>query len=200
MSDENVGAETPNANEGGAHADDMVPKSEFTKVIGQRQDLKAKIREYEARFAQEESAKAEAQEAALRQQGENEKIIAARDEQLASVTAELEQLKWGQRFKNTAAAVSAKAGIDQGLAEALLLREKHVSGADVALEELSDEVVTELAKTLRSSNPSLFQTSGKGGSPSVPGLNEANKAPGEAGGRGKYFAMGQQMSAHNRKG
>ena len=179
----------PQANEGGAHddADDvMVPKTELTSVIAQRQQEKSKRRdaersaaELQAQLAQYEAKEREREEDAMRKRGEFEKLLQAEKASKAEVAAQLKTVLWDQRFKNTVSAVSAKAGIAPSLVEGLLLREKHVGGADVAPEDLTDEMVTVLAKSLRSAAPSLFETQGQGGSPNTPGLNMGNKKPGE---------------------
>ncbi len=200
MSEENTGVETPQANAGGAPFDEVVPKSEFAKVIGQRQDLKAKLRDYEAKLAEREAAEREAQEAALRAQGENEKIIEARDKRIAELEALEAKRVRKERFSLTASAVSAKAGLPVQIIEGLLLREEQVSGADVALDEVTDEAVTDLAKRLREAVPSLFETNGKGGSPNVPGLNMGNKARGEDNPEAnKWTLRARKASEHNRK-
>lgn len=177
MSDEQPGVDTPTA--AAEPKDDMVPRSELQKAIDKRQAAKGEAAELRAKVAEYEAEKKEAQEAQIRAQGENEKIIAERDKALAAALGELEQMKWQGRFSNTVAAVSAKTGLDPVLTEALLLREKQVSGADVALGEITDDGVTSLAKALKLSAPQLFQTKGVGGSPGVPGLNGANKDAGE---------------------
>ena len=169
---EQPGGETPEAPKTVSH-------EAFTGVVEQRQKLKSTVRDQAAKLAEYEAREKEAQEAALRSQGENEKIIAARDEALQATAAELQQLKWGIKFKDTVAAVSAKTGLDHVLTEALLLREQQVSGTEVALDELTDDSVLGLAKALKSSAPHMFATKGVGGSPSIPGLNVGNKAEGE---------------------
>jgi len=188
MAQENIETGLSQANEGGAHDDGdvMVPKSELTSVIGQRQAEKAKRREAEktaaemaAKLAEYEARDKEREEAEMRRRGEFEKLLDAERKSKAEVSAQLEKVLWDQRFQNTVSAVSTKAGIDPALTEGLLLRMQHVSGAEVALEEIDDEKVTGLAKALRGAAPSLFETKGKGGSPSVPGLNMANKDTGE---------------------
>ncbi len=177
MSDEQTGVDTPT--ETAEPKDDMVPRSELKRAIDKRQAAKSEAAELRARLAEFEASQKEAEEAQIRAQGENEKIIAERDKALAAALGELEQMKWQGRFSNTVAAVSAKTGLDPVLTEALLLRERQVSGADVALGELTDDGVTDLAKALKLSAPQLFQTKGVGGSPGVPGLNGANKDAGE---------------------
>ncbi len=173
----------------------VVSYDEFSKVVGQRQDLKGKLRDQAAQLAEYQAREKEAQEAAIRSQGENEKIIAERDKALAATTSELEQLKWGIKFNNTVAAVSAKTGLDHVMAEALLLRERQVSGTEVALEEISDDAVTGLAKALRASAPALFQAKGVGGSPTTPGLNMGNKAEGEGDAkRARIRALARDLS------
>lgn len=194
MSDDNTGSETQDDKGGAQHDDVMVPKSELTSVIGQRQAEKAKRRaaeqsaaEMAAKLAEYEARDQEREEEEMRKRGEFEKLLEAERKSKADISAQLEKVLWTQRFNNTVAAVSTKAGIDPTLTEGLLLRMQHVSGADVALEEIDDEKVTDLAKALRSAAPSLFQTDGKGGSPRAPGLNMGNKAAGEdlAGGADK---------------
>lgn len=167
MSEENLeGVETPAADDGGSgDSEEMVPKRHLDDIHQQRKKLKEKIREKDAIISGYEAKKAEAEEAAIRAQGENEKIIAARDEELAGVRAELEQMKWGQRFSATTSAVANASGQDADVVKGLLLLEKQERGTDVAPEELSDDGVAEFVDMLRKRAPSLFQTQGVGGTP-----------------------------------
>lgn len=172
---------------GGHHEDDaMVPRSELKSVIEQRQAEKAKRRETDralaeaqARLAEFEAKDREREEEEMRKRGEFEKLLEAERVSKAELAKQLEAERWDRKFQSTVSAVSAKAGIAPELVEGLLLRQQRVSGADVALEEITDETVTGLAKTLKSVAPSLFEAAGKGGSPSVPGMNMANKNAGE---------------------
>lgn len=205
MAQENIETGKSQTNEGGAHDDDvMVPKSELTSVIGQRQAEKSKRRDAEhalaeaqARLAEFEARDKEREEEEMRKRGEFEKLLEQERASKAEVSAQLEKVLWDQRFQNTVSAVSAKAGIDPALVEGQLLRMQHVSGADVALEQIDDEKVTGLAKALRGAAPSLFETKGKGGSPSTPGLNMANKKAGEEtmdAEKARIVALAQQFS------
>ena len=198
MDEEDKGTDVAQEKEGGdLDNDQTVSKSELLRVIDQRQSLKSKLREYEVKFAEIEAAKQEAEEARMREAGEHEKIIASRDAKLSETQEELEQLRWGIRFNQTVAAVSTKAGVEPALVEALLLREQRASGMDVALEDLTDSAVTDLAKALHRAAPSLFETKGKGGSPSTPGLNMANKKAGEEtmdAEKARIVALAQQFS------
>lgn len=196
-------SEEANADAGAGAQPEAAPKETpktvsheaFTGVVEQRQALKGTVREQAAQLAEYQARETEAKEAAQRAQGDNEKIIAARDQALADLTAKHEALQWGIKFKDTVAAVSAKTGLDHVLTEALLLRERQVSGTEVALDELSDDSVLGLAKALKSSAPHMFETKGVGGSPSIPGLNVGNKAAGEAGEPGaKYAALAKSLS------
>lgn len=172
---------------GGAGEDnELVPRSELARVIDQRQKTKGKLREVEAsaaqmaaKLAEYEAKDREREEEEMRKRGEFEKLLNAERDSKAQLEKQLQQVVWDQKFAATVAAVSAKAGIDPAVAEGLLLRHQRVSGTDVALEEIDDESVTGLAKALKGAAPGLFATVGKGGSPSTPGLNMANKRAGE---------------------
>lgn len=177
MSDEQTGSESQR-NEGGAH-EEVVPKSELSKVISQRQELKAKTREYEAKLAEYEARDKEREEEEMRKRGEFEKLLEAERAQRTQLEQQIHERNRRDRFSATVTAVAAKAGIDPVVTEGLLLREGQISGTDVAPEELTDDVVVGLAKALRKSAPHLFAADGKGGSPRIPGLNMANKQPGE---------------------
>lgn len=190
MSEENLeGVETPATDDGGSvDSEPMVPKRHLDDIARQRKELKEKIKERDAKIAGYEAKKAEAEEAAIRAQGENEKIIAARDEELAGVRAELEQMKWGQRFSVTTNAVAAASGQDADVVKGLLLLEKQERGTDVAPEELSDDGVAEFVDMLRKRAPSLFQTQGVGGTPGA--------ATGD-GGTSETQQRAQRMGAHH---
>lgn len=175
---------------GGADNNDgagkFVPREELLSAIEQRQKFKGRLREAEAsnaemaaKLAEYASKDREREEEEMRKRGEFEKLLKAEQESKAEIASKLEQVLWDQKFSATVAAVSAKTGHDPALVEGLLLRHQRVSGADVALEEIDDEGVTGLAKALKSAAPSLFAAKGKGGSPSTPGLNMANKKAGE---------------------
>lgn len=198
MSDEtNEDVDTSTGDDGGSLDDDiqeeMVPKRHLDDIAKQRKELKAQIREFKRK-------EREAQEAALREQGKNEEIITARNERIAELEAMVAKREREDRFSLTASAVAAKAGLPLEVAEGLLLREERVSGTDVALEEVTDEAVTDLAKQLRKAAPALFGTNGKGGSPNVPGLNKGNKDAGEDDPTAnKWTARARARSAHNRK-
>jgi hypothetical protein len=199
MSDENTGSDESQANEGGAQSDEVVSKSEFSKVVGQRQELKSKFRDALAKLEEYEAREKEREDTEKRRQGQFEELLQAEQAEKAEISKELERLKWGQRFNETVKAVAGKAGLDIAVTEGLLLREQQVSGADVAPEEVSDDVVAGLIKQIKSAAPALFEPRGVGGSPGAPGLNMANKKEGEASGRGKYYAMAQRLSAHNKR-
>lgn len=157
----------------------VVAYDEFTKVVGQRQDLKGKLRDQAAQLAEYQAREKEAADDKLREQGEYQKLLEQERAEKLDFKQKYEQRLYNEKFNSTVAAVSAKTGLDRVMTEALLLREKQVSGTEVALDELSDDSVTELAKALKLSAPSMFTTKGVGGSPTTPGLNMENKAEGE---------------------
>lgn len=173
MSEENEQTESVETQGAERQEADMVPRSELQKAIKKRQDAKSEAAQLRAELdefrAQKEAEEKAAEEKRLRQQGENEKIIAAREEELAKANAELEGLKWGQRFSATTSAVAAASGQDADVVKGLLLLEKQERGTDVAPSELSDDGVAEFVDMLRKRAPSLFQTKSVGGTPGVAG-------------------------------
>jgi len=158
----------------------QVAESQADTGGAQVDELKAKAREYEAKLAEYEARDREREDEELRKRGEFEKLLESERKEKAEILAKMAARDRKDRFARTAQAVSAKAGISLAIAEALLLREEAIGGADVAPEEISDDYVVDLAKRLRAAAPDLFQTESKGGSPGIPGLNMGNKKPGES--------------------
>ncbi len=150
-------------------APDVVARAEFNKVIGQRQDLKAKLRDATAKLSEFEASQKEAADAKLREQGEFQKLLEAEKKKSADLESAIAGMVKEQRSTLAIDAVTAKLdGVDRSMVHALmLLQEKQ--GVDIAPEDVSTDFVDAMVGRLKQSAPSLFQPKGIGGTPGVPG-------------------------------
>lgn len=184
-------------------SDPVVPKSEFERVISQRQELKQKTRELEARLSEYEAAEKATKQAKLReaeQFAELEKDLRAdlqaKEAAIAQAEAAVQAVHKQYRREAMLGALADKTGQGRYVLAGLLANAEG-EGLEVAPEQVDDKAVETLLRHFKKQAPELFKVESRGGSSGTPVTTTQTRSPEglELSPEGrKYFEMGQRMS------